>query len=572
MRKHLPKIGLLSLMVLAAMTCHNTDVLGQQRQSIEEKEHVEAHSDFIEGVAAFENKDFRKALDLLNSAYVKLPDHPGVNFALADAYFQINDLDNAAYYGKQAAKLDPQNRWYHLKLVEVYRAAGKSDAAINELTTALEYHPDDKDILFKLARTYSNDGQYLKANDIYNKIINLDGETINIRLEKLTNFNKLNMRDSAIVELQKIRTLDPDNLSTLQVLSNYYIEIGKLDEAREVLKNALDINKTDPQTLIMLSDIYMSEAQWDSVGTTLGNVIQDPTVSSKTKTKVARYLYSKFNANKENTDIRNAASTVFQHLMQSDARSGESLELAADFFAQTQQNPLALQALERINKLIPTDDTAWQQRLQLLLDEGKIKEAISVGELAAEQIPQDPIILYFLGNAYLSNQEHTQAIEKLEEASRLPARRPLKANIHGSLGNAYAALDNWDTAFEQYDKSLNIESGNPDILKNYAYYLSLQKQELDKAEGMARKAVELDPQNSSYLDTLGWIYYQKNEFEKARKYIQQAIDTGQANAEVLEHMGEVMNKLNKPQEAKKWWQKALEKDSTRSHLKTKLSD
>lgn len=571
MKKYSLKIGGLLVILLVSAPWHNSFVFGQQRQPIEEKEHIEAHSAYIEGLAAFENKNFRKALDLLTAAYVKLPEHPGVNFALSDAYLQINDLENAEYYGKQAAKLDPQNRWYHLKLVEVYQIAGKAEAAISELTTALEYHPNDKDLLIELARAYSDYGEPIKSNNVYNQILSLDGETINIRLEKLTNFNKLNMRDSAIVELQKIRELDPDNLSTLQVLSNYYLEIGKLDEAREVLQNALQINRTDPKTLIMLSDVYMSEAQWDSVGTILGNVVKDSTVSAETKLKVARYLYSKYEADKENTEIRKATSTVFQQLIKSNSESGPTLDLAADFFVQTQQNELALQTLEKINALIPTDDTAWQQRLQLLLGEEKIDETIKVGEQAAQQIPQDPIILYFLGSAYLSNQNHAKAIENLKEASSLPARRPLKVNILGSLGDAYAAMDNWSPAFESYEESLKLDAENPAILNNYAYYLSQQKQNLAKAEEMARRAVELDPENASFLDTLGWIYYQKEEFQKAQEYIKASIDTGRASAEVMEHMGDVLNKLNKPEEAKKWWQKALNEDSTRTHLKDKIS-
>lgn len=565
------KIWALLIIASAVMVYHPGDAVGQQRQSIEEKEHIEAQSAYIEGLAAFENKDFRQALELLTAAYVKLPDHPGVNFALADAYLQINDLENAEYYGKQATKLDPQNRWYHLKLVEIYQLAGKSESVINELSSTLEYHPNDESLLYQLAQSYSDYGYPRKSNEIYNKILSLDGETISVRLEKLKNFNTLDMRDSAIVELKRIRRLDPDNLSTLQVLSNYYLEIGQLDEAREVLQSALDINRTDPKTLIMLSDIQMSEAKWDSVGKTLGNVVGDSTVSTDTKIKVAHYLYSKFEADKENHEIRNATSMVFQELIETDPQSTEILDLLADFFTETRQNNLALQTLAQITERIPTDDTAWQQRLQLLLEENKINEAITIGEEAAEQIPQDPIILYFLGSAYLSNQEPAKAIENLNEASMLPVRRPLKASILGSLANAYAAMDNWTPAFENYEASLKLEPDNAHILNNYAYYLSSQKQHLDKAEQMALQAVELDPQNPSFLDTLGWVYYQKGELEEAQQYIQAALDTGQASAEVMEHMGNVLDKLNRPDEAKAWWQKALEKDSTRTHLKNKLS-
>lgn len=569
MRHPLTKCLLFAVAGLIAVSVTNKG-LAQQHQ-LNEKEKIDAKSAYIDGLAAFENEDYQRALDLLNVAYVKLPDHPGINFALADAYLQINDIGNAEYYGKQAVKLDPKNRWYRLKLVDIYRSSGNTTAAISELNKALEYHPKDQDLLQELAQLYSNNGKPLQANKIYNKLLYLRGENINLRLKKLQNFNRLDMTDSAIVELENIRELDPDNLSTLQVLSNYYLEMDRLEEAREVLQNALQINRKDPKTLIMISDIYMSEAKWDSVGLTLGNVVANTTVSSKTKLKVGRYLYSKFQENKENEGIRDATSTVFQKIMASEPDSDKLLALAADFFMQTQQNDLALQALERTTHKMPTNDSAWRKRLQLLMREGKIDKAITVGRNAAEQIPQDPVVLYFLGNALLADNNYQKAIEHLQEASTLPARKPLKANIYGSLGDAYAGIEEWDRSFENYEESLSINPENAVVLNNYAYYLSLQKRNLAKAEEMAQHAIDIDPNNASYLDTLGWIYYQQEEFQKAQKYLQAAIDTGQASAEVLEHMGDLMNKLDQLQKAKAWWQKAYKKDSTRTHLKDKIS-
>jgi tetratricopeptide (TPR) repeat protein len=542
-----------------------------QQQNIDEKEQIEAQSAYIDGLAAFENENYQQAIELLNKAYVKLPDHAGINFALADVYLAVNDLENAEYYGKQATKLEPQNRWYHAKLIDIYRKAGQIDAAVKELNTTLEYYPRDDKLLFQLAQIYDERGKLREANRLYNQLLRLSGDAISIRLKKLNNFNRRNMRDSAIVELQKIRNLDPDNLSTLQALSRYYIQMDRIDEAQEVLQDALQIDNKDPETLIMLADVYISQSKWESVGTNLGDVIADSTVSSKTKAKVARYIYSQFQEDKQNTNIRDAMSAIFQQVLNSRPQPSETLTLAADFFSETQQNELALKALERTTAQVPTNDTAWQQRLQLLMMQGQTNEAIAVGQQAAENIPQDPIILYFLGSAYLSNQQLNNAIDKLEAASTLPARRPLKASIYGSLGNAYAGIDKWDQAFNNYDQSLKLNPKNAGVLNNYAYYLSVQKKDLTKAEKMAQQAIEIEPKNASYLDTLGWIYYQKKEYQQAKKYIRASIDTGQASAEVLEHMGDVMDKLGNKEQAKEWWQKAFKKDSSRSHLKEKIS-
>lgn len=543
----------------------------QNKQIIKDRELINARSAYIDGLAAFENENYRKALDLLTAAYVKLPDHPGINFALADAYFMINDYDNAEYYAKQAVKLNPQNRWYYLKLSRIYRQAGKSEAAINELNTALEFHPNNTELLFELAQIYSNTGRLLQANKIYNKLLHLRGENISIRLKKLQHFNSLDMKDSAITELQKIRAHDPGNLSTLQVLSKHYLEINRLEEAKEVLRNALEIKEHDPKTLIMLSEIYLKEHNWEKAHTLLETAITDTSVSEQEKITIARQFYSKFNADTDNAELRKITDTLLRKLMRDHPKSSQIQALAADFFTQTNQTGPALQALERTTTLTPTNDSAWRQHLQVLLMAGQTEKAIAVGKQAVKEIPQDPIILYLVGSAHLSNRQPGEAVGYLQKAIDLPVRRALKGNILASLGNAYAALDRWEESFKNYEASLEINPENVVVLNNYAYYLSLQKQQLQKAAKMARKALELDPDNPSYLDTVGWIYYQKGAYEKAEKYIRRSMEAGRASAEVMEHLGDVLHKLDKPREAKAWWRKAFEKDSTRTHLKDKIS-
>ena len=559
------------LSIIALWVISISPVWGQN-QTVEEQEYIAAQTAYIDGLTAFENNNYEEAISLLNKAYVKLPNHPGINFALADAYLQINDYENAEYYSKQARILNPENKWYHLQLVEIYKAIGNNEAAAKELRNALTHHPKDTDILFDLAQIYSQLGKLEQSNTVYNKLLQLKGEMISIRLEKLKNFNKLNMKDSAIVELEKIRTMDPGNLSTLHLLSNYYLELKKPDEARDVIGNALEINSNNPKSRMILADIYLTQSKWDSAETTLRLLIDDSTLGNKNKEQVAHFIYNKYKNEPSNPSIQQIANNIFKKLIQHSQATGKAYALSADFFLNTDQNNYALRALERANDLNPSNDSAWQKRLQLLLNQRRFDDVIEAGKQAIQNVPQDPILLYMLGNAYLSSRQYEKAEEHLKEASTLPARRPLKTNIFGSLADTYAGLEKWDSAFEYYQKAIELDTQNPVIYNNYAYYLSQQEQLLPKAEELALRALEFSPNNTSFLDTVGWIYYKQGQLQKAQKYIQQAVNSADPSADILEHMGDVLLKLDKPNEAKKWWQKALEKDSAKTHLKDKISD
>ncbi|MEL7833500.1 tetratricopeptide repeat protein [Fodinibius sp. Rm-B-1B1-1] len=558
-------------LVALLLTIAPAPVWGQV-QTIEEIEYTSAHTAYIDGLAAFENNDFEKALTLLNKAYVKLPEHAGVNYALADAYLQVNDIKNAEYYSKQARNIAPQNKWYHLQLINIYQHTGNTQGVIQALNSALTHHSKDTDILYNLAQAYADQGDYEKSNKIYHKLLQIQGEMISIRLERLKNFNNLGQKDSSIVELEKIRDQNPGNLATLHLLSNYYLDLDKPDEARNVIDNALDINPKDPKSLLALADIQLNQSQWDSAQTTLGILADDSTLAAETKEQLAQFVYTKFNKNTGNDTITTIASTVLKKLINHSSTSGKVHSIAADFFLKTDQKEPALRALKYATDLNPANDSAWQQYLQLLLEERQFEQVIQAGQKAIKEVPQDPVLLYFIGNAYLSTRQYDQAEAHLEEASTLPARKPLKANIFGSLADTYANMEQWSSAFTYYQKAVDLDPQNPVIFNNYAYYLSRRGIQLDKAEQLARKALAFSPDNTSFLDTVGWIYFKQGNLQKAKNYIERAINSGNPTAEVMEHMGDVLLKLGEPDEAKNWWQKALNKDSTRTHLREKLSD
>lgn len=544
--------------------------LSSDSSVIPEQELVNARAAYIKGLEEFEQGNYQRALELLSDAYIKLPEHAGVNYALADAYLQVGDLSNAAYYGKQATNLDPGNKWYHLKLAGIYRSAGRNQATIEELEQALEYHPHSTDILFELAQTYADHARPMESNQIYNRLLKLTGPDITIHLQKLRNFDDLRLKDSVRTQLQTISALDPHNLSTMQMVSNYYLQMGETQKAKAVLKEALRKNERDPQTLVKLADIYADEAKWDSVGTLLASVISDPIIEPNAKLTVTQYLLSRYQQDPSNAPLEHETQNLIDLFVTEEPDFGRAHALAATFYAGLQNNDKALQALAETNDLMPSNDEAWRQRLQLLILEGQYSEAIEIGKRAAKEIPQDPHILYFWGSAYLAEGNQASAADKLQTASELPARKPLKSAIYSSLGNAYATGKQWQDAFDAYERALELDPKNDVVLNNYAYYLSLQGKDLDKAEAMALKALSIDPESASYLDTAGWVYYKKEDFEKARKYIQAAIKSGNASAEVLEHMGNVWDKLNQHQKAREWWKKAWQKDSSKTYLKQKL--
>ena len=537
---------------------------------IQSREERAGKAAYIQGMEAFVNTEYDKAEALLVQAHDLLQGEAGISFALADVYLMLDNLPNAALYGKDAVANEPANKWYRFKLAQIYRSAGENKATLNELNKLLELYPADYDALFMLADTYKDYGELLKSNQVLNRILVLTGPNEAVYLLKFQNFKALGMPDSSIVQLENLREMDPDNLSTLNLLGEYYSMLGKDNEAKAVLDDAIDRNSRDPQSLINLAGIYLDEQKWDSAGTLLGNFISDPIIEAEDKFMIAQYLYSRQQNNPQNIKLRIETSRILDLYTESEPKYGPAFSLAGQFYAQTGDPEKGLENLALANKLLPEDDIAWRQRLQLLLSENRLDETIAVGAEADSLVPDDAFIQFFIGSAYLLKNDDAHAAEWLEKASRSPARKPFKSIVYGALGDAYGNLKKYEDADRAYELALRYDPDNHNAMNNYAYNLSVRGENLEHAKELALKAIELDPENSAYLDTVGWVYFKLGDYDRARRFIKASIDTGGASAEVLEHLGDVYEKLGNEVEAKKWWKQALEKDASRSYLKSKI--
>lgn len=541
----------------------------QDTTSIDE-DMAEALDYYIQGINDFENQDYQLALDKLTAAHLKVSDHAGVNYALSDVYLAIEDYTNAAYYGQIAAELEPDNKWYHLHLAQVYTESGRNEQAINSLSKILKTHPNDIDILYRLSANYTEIGELEKSNEMLDKILNLRGSAFEIHLSKFQNYNALNQNEQALAELQKMRELHPGNLSTLHTISQFYLELGKEEEAKDILMEARDRNPNDTNTLILLAELYIKNNNWEELGNTFVMMMENPMINPPQKMELVRFLMVKYQNEPKKEILEEQVQKVIEVLSEEEPDYAPAQLVAADYYLQNNEMERALINLERATEINPNQAEAWAQRIQVLFSLGRYEEVLELSEQANEHAPDNAFVQFFTGASYMFEGQHEQAETWLENASMAPSRRNFRSAIYGTLGDVKQELHKWDETVDAYERALRLDSENTTAMNNYAYYLSVREENLQKALEMATQATESDPQNSSFLDTLGWIYFKMENYEQAQNYIQQSIDTGDASAEVYEHMGDVLEAQGEDEEAREWWKKALEEDPGRTHLNEKL--
>lgn len=545
------------------------EVAAQDTTTISDQQ-AEALEYYIEGINDFENEDYELALDNLTAAHLRMSDNPGINYALSDVYLATGDYTNAAYYGQIATELEPENKWYHLHLAKVYRRSGRNEQAVNALKKVLEYHPNEIDVLYQLSGNYTEIGELEKSNEVLDQILELRGSTFEVHLRKFQNYNALQQNEKALRELEKLRDLHPGNLSTLQTISQFYLELGKEEEAREVLLEARDRNPNDTNTLLLLAEIYIENSEWEKLGDTFVAMIRNSMINPGQKMELVRFIVMQYQNQPNEEVLADQTRKVVEAISEEEPDYGPAQLVSADYFLQNNEMEKALASLERATEINPDHGEAWAQRIQVMFNLGQYQEVIELSEEANEAAPDNAFVQFFTGASYMFENQHEQAEQWLENATLAPSRRNFRSVIYGTLGDVKQQLEKWDETVEAYERALRLDPENVTVLNNYAYYLSVRGENLDRALEMAEQAVEAAPENASFLDTLGWVYFKRDNYEQARQYIQRSIDTGGASAEVLEHMGDVFEAEGDIGSAKNWWERALEQDPDRTYLRDKI--
>ena len=126
------------------------------------------------------------------------------------------------------------------------------------------------------------------------------------------------------------------------------------------------------------------------------------------------------------------------------------------------------------------------------------------------------------------------------------------------LGAIYERQKFFDRAEEEFKKVLAVNPKNAPALNYYGYMLGDLGIRLDEAEALVQRALEEDPYNGAYLDSLGWIYYKQNKLDEAEASAAQGGASANAHdATIHSHLGDVYAKYGPPEQAAAEWEKSL---------------
>ena len=230
-----------------------------------------------------------------------------------------------------------------------------------------------------------------------------------------------------------------------------------------------------------------------------------------------------------------------------------------------------MEELESVININPKNEAAWKNSLQILTQKEDTLGVLTLTERAIRMLPEVPEFYFYRSIALYQQEKYREALDINFQAIENLASAPpaVLSTFYGQIADIYFKLEDKQSAFSNYEKALEANPANVYIMNNYAYYLSEEGLDLRKAERMSAKSVELEPNNSTYLDTYAWIFYKQGNYNLARIYIDKAVSNmkqDEVSEVILEHCGDIYFALKNTDKALEMWQKALEVNKDNAEL------
>ncbi len=589
-------IFIFSILLLFVIGCSATAVKEDSGVSNNNSKNEKLAQDYFIKGALLDLKGEYPAAILEYQEALKLDEQAGIHHVLSKDYLIIQKLSPALEHSRAAVRLSPNDAEYNFLLGSIYKIAQRPDSAAMAFEKVIKIDTLFYQAYYHLAQL--NEAQRpLKALEIYNRLIELRGPEWNA----LVKVGELNERmgnvENTISTVEELLKLNPSNLRLQKLLIESYLKTNDNDKAIALADDALSMFPDDISLIEYKGNAKANQDKWEEAATEYQKLIHSKELPFDVKKRIAGGFVAE--AARDSSIIPIAKSLLIE--IEKDSSDWQTNAFLGEILLEEKNDSLAIIHFKNAAHLAPWNSQVWNRLGILLFESQMFEEAIIEMKNAIQKFPDDFVDNLILGLSLSQQKDIEGAARALEHAVRLNPNdltalhaygftlNQLKRNdaalvyldkalfldpeniqVIGTMGMIYDSMDNFEMSDSLYERALLIDSADVLISNNYAYSLSERGVKLDRALELAEFAVKEEPENSSYLDTIGWVHFKLGNYTKAIEYIKKAISKDEANATLFDHLADVYAKMSNKDKAVKFYKKALDLDPTIDNVKEKL--
>ncbi len=543
----------------------NTDPASQDRKRIVfENKFFDANKEKLLG-------NYDNAETLFSEALKIDPNSAASMYELASIYAIKKDKPKALAFSKQAASLDPSNVWYQVLYADCLKQNKQPVEVAAVYERLVKDNPDKVEFYYELANAYLYSNKVNDALKVYDKMENLFGVTEEASMQRLTIYKSTKNFEKGVNEIRKLIKTFPKEPKYYGMLGELYQSNGQNDKAMQAYNDLLKIDSTNAYVHLSLADFYRSQKQNDKAFEEIKIAFRSSELDIDTKIKI---LLSYYDISEKFPELRGDATELCKILIAVHPNEAKAFAMYGDFLFRDKKNEEARIQYKKAIALDKERYAIWDNLIRIEADLNDLNSLEKDTREAMDLFPNQPVPYFFNGLANVQNKKYKEAIDALTEGKEFVIENKLfLAQFYSLIGDSQNALKNNPASDAAYDKALELEPNNVGVLNNYAYYLSLRKENLEKASSMSKKSNELEPNNNSYQDTYGWILFQQNKYDDAKVWVGKALDNGgRGNGTLLEHYGDILYKLGETENALKYWMDAKKAGGASDLIDKKIAD
>jgi tetratricopeptide (TPR) repeat protein len=496
---------------------------------------------------------------------------------------------------KKITELDPKDVDSWLMLGRLYKVATSSVEAQNAYKKALEVDPDNEDALTGLAMVYADLGDSTAAADLLKKLAAknptprslqalaaayeqmkeyaLAAETLKRTLDlnppnaaeikrfMAADYRRAQMFKEALQVYQDLVKDEPSDAESYLRMSNIYTQLRDFAKAREAEDKARAIEPNNLDVRYNEVSILESEGKTTEALARLKEIL-DTTAkknySKEEKGNRIELLDRLWTLYRMNDQTEPAVETLRQIAEMDHERDSAVEALIIDTYRIGKDLTKARTEADMAVKRWPEDRTLRVAHATVLGDMGQTDAAAAELRKLLDGKNDREIYLDLAAYVYDRVRKFDEEGKALDAADKLSASKEDKEAVWFQRGAMYEKMKKVDLAEAEFRKILEINPESSATMNYLGYMLADRSVKLPEALALITKALDKEPNNGAYLDSLGWVYFKMNRLQEAEENLRQALIRTPRDGTVHDHMGDVLLKESKVREAIAQWQLSLQ--------------
>ena len=512
---------------------------------------------FLEAVRLKEKDEMDAAFEMYNHCLAIDSQSAATLYELGKFYMYLGQLEKGENFLRKAMQTQPGNYWYKETLASYYQRKGEDAKAIDVIEDMVGQFPSRLEPLMALVDLYNRTKDYQKVIHTLDRLEQLDGKSEQISMEKFRMYLAMDNNEKAFSEIEALVKEYPYEMRYLTMLGDVYMENGKEEEAYSTYQKVLAQEPEYAPAMLSMASYYEKMGEDSLYRTQLDALLLNQKVETPTKLNIMRQLIMRSErGDRDSTKIVG----LFDSMLAQEQENADVAMLAAQYLLSKRMDEQAKPVLWKVLEIDPENKPARLQLLSFAISKEDLDEVIRICSPAVEYMPEALEFYYYWGVAHYQKDQHDEALEVFKKGVRQVGENSDKnmvSDFYSILGDLYHTKKMNVEAYAAYDSALVYKPDNIGALNNYAYYLSVERKDLDKAEEMSYKTVKAEPTNNTYLDTYAWILFEKGKYAEARIYIDQALQNGgDKSSVVVEHCGDIYWMNDEKEKALEYWKQA----------------